>query len=295
MNWDDLRIFLAVARAGTLSAAGQRLGIDATTVARRVARLEARLGRTLFELTPAGHVLTPRGVELLTHAEAMESAALALSVSDAEGGHPGGTIRVSVSEGFGGSIIAPHLARFTAANPDLAVELVASTGFLNPSRREADVAIMLARPKAGPLLVRKMTDYRLGLYAARDAAPDGIARIADLARHRLVGYVPDLIYSPELRYLEDVGEGLAASIASTSVAAQATMIASGAGVGIIPCFIGDADPRLARLLPDRIDIRRTFWLVVHRDLRGVSRVSRFVDWLDALVIELRPMIEGSEG
>jgi DNA-binding transcriptional LysR family regulator len=294
MNWDDLRIFLAVARAGTLSAAGQRLVLDATTVARRVARLEARLDRTLFELTPAGHVLTPRGAELLAHAEAMESAAIALAAGDEAGGHPGGTIRVSVSEGFGSAIVAPHLVRFATAHPDLAVELVASTGFLNPSRREADVAIMLARPKVGPLVVRKLTDYRLGLYAARDAAAP-VERLADLSRTRMVGYVPDLIYSPELRYLDDMGDGLVATLASTSVNAQATMIRTGAGIGILPCFIGDADDGLVRLLPERIDIRRSFWLVVHRDLRGISRVARFVDWLDALVVELRPLIEGRAG
>lgn len=290
MNWDDLRIFLAVSRAGTLSGAGARLALDATTVARRLARLETKVDRALFELTPAGHVLTPRGAELLAHAEAVENAVLAATAQDMAA-HPGGTVRISVSEGFGRWIVAPHLAGFADAHPDLAIELVASTGFLNPSRREADVAIMLARPKSGPLVVRRLTDYRLGLYASRQLA-DPPARMRDLVRHRLVGYVPDLIYSPELRYLDEVADGLSASLTSTSVDAQATMIRSGAGIGILPCFIGDADDQLVRLLPDRIAIKRSFWLVVHRDLRGISRVSRFVDWLDALVLRLKPLIEG---
>lgn len=289
VNWDDLRIFLAIARVGTLSAAGKRLGLDATTVARRLARLEAGIGR-LFEITPNGHVLSPRGQELLVHAQAVESAALASFESSAAGVHVGGVIRVSVSEGFGSWIIAPHLYRFAEERPGASVELVASTGFLNPSRREADVAILLARPKRGPLVTRKLTDYRLGLYARPGTtAPSGAGALAD---HRLVGYVPDLIYAPELHYLDEAAPGLTASLSSTSVNAQAALIRSGAGIGILPCFIGDADPGLERLLPDAIDIGRSFWLVVHRDLRGVARVKLFIEWLDGLIAELRPLLHG---
>jgi len=292
MNWDDMRIFLAVARTGTLGAAGGRLDMDPTTVARRIARLEQRIERTLFEQTPGGHVLTPRGTELLAHAQAMESAAMASTEGAARDGiYPGGTVRVSVSEGFCAWIVAPHLGEFADAHPEVSVELVASTGFLNPSRREADVAIMLARPKSGPLLVRKLTDYHLGLYGAAQAAAP--ASPAALRSARMVGYVPDLIYSPALRYLDDVAGGLKAMLSSTSVNAQATMVRHGAGLGILPCFIGESDPALVRMLADEIDIRRAFWLVVHRDVRGIARVKAFVDWLDALVPRLAPLIRGS--
>jgi DNA-binding transcriptional LysR family regulator len=290
MNWDDLRVFLAVARTGTLSAAGQRLALDPTTVARRLGRLEAEIGRSLFEITPAGHVLTPRGQELMSHAQSMESAAIACAEGSGAAMQASGTIRVSVSEGFGTWIIAPHLGEFAASNPGASVELVASTGFLNPSRREADIAIMLARPKRGPLFTRKLTDYKLGLYGQRGAA---LQRLAELRAHRLIGYVPDLIYAPELHYLDEAAPGRNAVLASTSVNAQAAMIRSGAGVGILPCFIGDTDPLMTRLSPDEVDIQRSFWLVVHRDLRGVARVKLFVDWLDRLLAGLRPVIEGS--
>lgn len=290
MNWDDLRIFLAVARTGTLSAAGAQLDVDPTTVARRIARLEQTVERTLFEHTPNGHVLTPRGVEMLEHAQAMESAAIASFERSIGGASPGGTVRVSVSEGFGTWIVAPHLAAFSERYPDVTVELVASTGFLNPSRREADVAIMLARPKIGPLLVRKLTDYRLGLYGAVGTGEP--RTLAALKGQRLVGYVPDLIYSPALRYLDDVAGGLSANLASTSVNAQAAMVRHGAGLGILPCFIGEGDAGLTRLLAGEIDIRRAFWLVVHRDVRGIARVKAFVEWLDALVVTLAPLIRG---
>lgn len=291
MHWDDLRIFLAVARARTLIAAGRRLGMDATTVARRLARLEAEAGRSLFEITPAGHILTARGQEMLAHAQAMESAAIACA-EGAKGGAPGsGTIRLSVAEGFGTGVIAPHLHEFADAHPGIGVELVASSGFLNLSRREADLAVMLARPQRGPLVARKLTDYHLGLYARRGAAP-ALAGIADLAGQRLVGYVPDLIYAPELHYLEETAPGHGAMLSSTSVNAQQAMIRSGAGIGILHCFVGDADPGLERVLRDEIDIQRGYWLVVHRDLRNVPRVKAFTEWIDALVARLRPLLVG---
>ncbi|HTI31945.1 MAG TPA: LysR family transcriptional regulator [Sphingomonas sp.] len=290
MYWDDLRIFLAVARSGTLQAAGKRLGVDPTTVSRRIARLESALGRPLFEIGPAGHTPTARGLELIDHVETMESAAIAGTDSGADV-YPDATIRVSVSEGFGTWVVAPNLHEFTAANPQIAVELVASSGFLNPSRREADISVMLARPKRGPLLVRKLTDYHLGLYAAANGPK--LKGIAELKSHRLVGYVTDLIYAPELNYLNEVAEDLDVSLSSTSVNAQAAIIRSGGGLGILPCFIGEADPRLTRLLPAEIDIVRSFWVVVHRDLRKSIRVQQFLGWLDRLTAREQPSIQGA--
>jgi DNA-binding transcriptional LysR family regulator len=166
MNWDDLRVFLALARSGTLAGAARSVGQDATTVSRRIARLELALGLTLFEHGTAGQTLTEGGHRLLAQAEAMEAGARAVQQQAEAGAGLGGTIRVSVSEGFGTGFVAPRLAGFAERHPGIAVDLIASTGFLNPSRREADVAIMLARPKGGPLIAAKLTDYRLGVYAA---------------------------------------------------------------------------------------------------------------------------------
>jgi DNA-binding transcriptional LysR family regulator len=291
MNWDDLRIFLAVARQGTLAQAAARLAIDPTTVARRVQRLESSLGATLFEHTPLGHVLTTRGTALLDQAQMMEEAMVAATERGGSAkGIADGTIRVSVSEGFGSGIIAPNLVDFSSAHPGIVIELVASTGFLNPSRREADIAIMLARPKRGPLIVRKLTDYGLGLYGRRDRTD--ISSLSALSEHRMIGYVPDLIYSPELRYLDDVPGNLSASLTSTSVNAQVQLVGSGAGIGILPCFIADRDPALQRFLSEEIDIHRAFWLVIHRDMRGIARIRLFIDWLDELVAKLRPLFIG---
>lgn len=281
MNWDDMRVFLAMARTGTLAAAARVAGQDATTIARRIQRLETALATTLFEHGPAGQSLTESGHRLLAYAEAMEAGARAVQQQAEEGAVLGGTIRVSVSEGFGTGFIAPRLAGFAAAHPGVAVDLIASTGFLNPSRREADIAIMLARPRGGPLIAAKLTDYRLGVYASEGylAAAGAIESIDELARRRLVGYVPDLIYAPELRYLAEVDERLEAQIRSSSISAQARIITSGAGCGILPCFLGDATPGLKRVLRREVAIERSFWLVVHRDMRRVARVEAFIAWL----------------
>jgi DNA-binding transcriptional LysR family regulator len=281
MNWDDMRVFLALARTGTLAAAARQVEQDATTVARRVQRLETALAATLFEHGAAGQSLTESGHRLLAHAEAMEAGARAVRQQAEEGAGLGGSIRISVSEGFGTGFMAPRLADFAGAHPGVALDLIASTGFLNPSRREADIAIMLARPKGGPLIAAKLTDYRLGVYVADAylAATGAIGSVEALTRRRLVGYVPDLIYAPELRYLAEVDERLEPAIRSSSITAQARLIASGAGCGILPCFLGDATPGLTRILAQEVKIMRSFWLVVHRDMRRVARIEAFIGWL----------------
>ena len=294
MNWDDLRVFLALARSGTLAGAARAAGQDATTVARRIARLELALGLTLFEHGATGQTLTEGGHRLLAQAEAMEAGARAVQQRAEAGAGLGGTIRVSVSEGFGTGFVAPRLASFAQRHPGVAVDLIASTGFLNPSRREADVAIMLARPKGGPLIAAKLTDYRLGAYAsegflAEHGAPAGIDA---LIGSPLVGYVPDLIFAPELRYLAEIDERLDPAIRSSSITAQARLIASGAGCGVVPCFIGDTIPELRRVLVDAVSIQRSFWLVVHRDMRRVARIEAFITWLRDEVARAQPLLMG---
>lgn len=295
VNWDDMRVFLALGRSGTLARAAAMVGQDATTVARRIQRLEAALATTLFEHGATGQNLTESGHRLLAHAEAMEAGARAVQQQAEAGAGLGGTIRISVSEGFGQGFVAPRLAAFAEAHPGVALDLIASTGFLNPSRREADIAIMLARPKGGPLIAAKLTDYRLGVYASEAtlAATGPVASVEALTRRRLVGYVPDLIYAPELRYLAEVDERLEPAIRSSSITAQARLIANGAGCGILPCFLGDTTPGLIRVLSEQVAIERSFWLVVHRDMRRVARIEAFIAWLREEVAAAQPSLSGT--
>jgi DNA-binding transcriptional LysR family regulator len=281
LSWSDLQDFLAVARAGQLARAGSASGVDPTTIARHLRRLEARLGATLFEQTREGQVLTEAGEALLAQVEAMAQAASTIGEGSSGAGGLSGTLRISASEGFGSWILAPQVPAFSAAHPGLTLDIVASSGFLSLSKREADIAVMLSRPKAGPVLARKLSDYALRLYAApayltEHGVPE---RPADLAQgHRLVGYIPDLLYDPMLRYLGEIHPGLTASLRSSSINAQHRLLAAGAGIGVLPCFMGDADPALVPVFPER-RIVRSFWLVTHRDTQNLARIKAGKDWL----------------
>lgn len=293
LNWNDLQAFLAIAQAGRLAKAGSAMRVDATTMGRRLRRLETQLGATLFEQTRQGQVLTEAGEALLAQVEAMASAAAAIGEGpDAAQAGVGGTLRLSVSEGFGTWFLAEHIPAFARRNPQLTVDLAASSGFLSPSKREVDIAVMLSRPKAGPVIARKLSDYTLRLYAAAEYLAEFGAPLApaDLAqRHRLIGYVPDLIYAPELRYLDEFLPGLATRTRSTSINAQHRLIAAGGGIGVLPCFIGDRDPGLVPVIPDK-RITRSFWLVTHKDNHQLARIKAGKEWLHDLVQRHRQVL-----
>jgi DNA-binding transcriptional LysR family regulator len=281
MDWDDLRFFLSLARTKSLSPAATRLGVNATTISRRIARLSAALGSDLFEQGPSGHVLTPAGERILALAEEMERAALAVGTSaSGERARYAGKVRISLSEGLASWVIAPALQKFADLHPDIQIEIAATNGFLNPSKREADIAIMLARPTRGHLLTRRLADYQLGLFAAHEyVARHGMPRAAtELQQHKLIGYVPDLIYADELRYLSEIADGLEPDYASSSITIQHRMTAGGLGVCVLPLFIARQDASLVRLCPD-IEISRSFWLVLHQDLKKVARVEAVAQWL----------------
>ena len=278
-DWDDVRIFIAAARAGSLGGAATRLGIDAATVGRRVARLESALKSTLVVRSAQGLQLTAAGAQLLQvglDAETAMDAAGRIAQPDVVAG----TVRISASEGFGGVVLAPALAGLHAARPGLRIELAASSGFLSPSRREVDMAITLSAPDSTRLIVEPLTPYQLALYAApayvtQRGAPNGID---DLGGHDIVGYVDDLIYAPELRYLDEVKPGLTPHLASSSIRAQRDIIAGGGGVGVLPCFLAEG---LERVLPDVL-IQRRFWLSTHREVHDTARLRAVRGWVKAL-------------
>ncbi|MEO9786112.1 MAG: LysR family transcriptional regulator, partial [Aurantimonas coralicida] len=192
MNWDDVRLFLAVARAGQILAAARRLELNHATVGRRLTALETALGARLLDRRPNGCELTPTGRDFLEQAERMEAAMLAARADiGATELALSGTVRVGTPDGFGTAFLAPRLWRLTERHPDLTVQLVPVPRAFSISRREADIAITVARPEAGRLVAGKLTDYALGLYASRGyiAAHGAPASLAELGRHRLVGAV----------------------------------------------------------------------------------------------------------
>ncbi len=266
--------------------------MDATTVGRRLRRLEQSLGRTLFELHPGGQRLTAAGLELLDHVGAIEEGFEALE-ADSDDDAAAGTIRVSAAEGFGTWVIATRLHEFARRHPRLSIDLVANSGFLSPSKREADVAVTLTRPRQGAVVARKLCDYALGLYGRNDylATHGSVASRSDLCGRDLVGYVPDLLYAAELNYLDEIVPGMRPRLKSTSINAQTAMIAAGAGMGLLPCFIADDNPHLTRVLPEVV-IQRSFWTVYHQVSRPARRIRAFIDWLTEAVEQDRHRLMG---
>ncbi|OWV50513.1 LysR family transcriptional regulator [Mameliella alba] len=282
-NWDDLRIFLAVARDESLSAAGRRLRMDAATVGRRVARLEESLGAPLFAKSPQGYALTEAGTRLVRFAEEAEQAASQASealVGRAEG--LSGQIRIGAPDGCANFLLPQVCARIAAANPDLDVQIVALPRVVNLSRREADMAIAVSPPSAGRLVVQKITDYRLHLAASAEylAQNDPVRRPEDLRGHRIVGYIPDMIFDKELDYLGELGLDRV-PLASNSVAVQFHWLRQGAGLGIVHDFAMPTAPGMRFVLRDVISLTRSFYLVRHADDRRLERQTRFAEALVA--------------
>lgn len=280
MDWDDLRIFLAVARTESLSGAGRRLKIDPATVGRRIARLEDAIGAALFVKSPQGYALTEAGGRLMPHAEraegAMEGAAEALRGPEGLTGQ----VRLGAPDGCANYLLPQVIARICDANPGLEVQIVALPRVFNLSRREADMAIGVSRPAAGRLTVQKLTDYRLHLAASRAylAAHPPILSRADLGAHRFVGYIPDMIFDKELDYLAGIG-GPGAVLTSNSVSVQLNFLRHGAGVGVVHDFALPAAPDLVRVLPGEVSLTRSFWLIRHADDGRVARLNRFAETL----------------
>ncbi|ALA17366.1 MULTISPECIES: LysR family transcriptional regulator [Chelatococcus] len=281
-DWDDLRFFLAVARAGRLTVAARRLGADHATVSRRITALEDALKAKLFERRPQGYALTEHGERLLAKAETIESEALAAQ-SEIGGADLAlsGTVRIGAPDGFGTFFLAPRIGQLAERYPELEIQLVAMPRLLSLSKREADIAISLNPPKEGKIVARKLADYRLGLYAAPAylAAHPAIAAPQDLFEHQLIGYIDDLIFTPELDYLDDIAKGLRPRLQSSNLIAQMHATIAGAGLCVLPDFMAAGDPRLVPVLRREVELVRSFWLIVHADLRDVARVRATVDFL----------------
>jgi len=274
-QWDDVRFFLAVSREGSLSRAARALGVDHVTVSRRIAALERQLGAKLLIRTPEGFAASSAGQAILRQCEAMEVAALDLERSVA--GHDAqltGSIRLTTTEALASHVIVPHLATLRERYPELQVELVTGVRSLDLTRREADMAIRLARPTAPSLVCRKLGALGFALYASpRYVAEHGSPqRGHGLAGHRLISYVgtPGSGFGP--LFMGEALEGARIALRSNSPCVQAKAAAGGLGISELPCLIGDDYPGLMRIWPEEEPLLRSVWLITHEDLRRSAKI-----------------------
>jgi DNA-binding transcriptional LysR family regulator len=280
-EWTDLRFFLELARAGTLSGASRRLGVEHPTVARRIDRLEAQLGSTLFDRSREGYELTEMGDTLLPHAEAMEGAALAAAeqMGGAEtAAH--GVVRLGVPEVFGVRVVTPLLANLLATHPDLSIDLLALPRFANLANREADLGVMLDPPTTGRYMITRLASFRFYLYAAPSylARHAPIADQADLIKHDFVDYVQDQLASRELSYLNELGFTPRRRLCCSGMTGQLEAAALGMGLMMAPPYAVPGDGRLVQVL-DGFFAERSFWLAAPADLYRLRRVRVVWDLL----------------
>ncbi len=285
MNWDDVRIFLAVARTGQILAASKRLGLNHATLSRRLTSLEEALKTRLFIRRTNGCELTAEGEIFLSSAERMETEMLAAQANLGRTDTAiAGTVRVGAPDGFGVSFLAPRMGRLIERHPELKIQLVPVPRSFSLSQREADIAITLERPEQGRLISAKLTDYTLGLYASKSyAAQNGLPADAEaLKQHRRIGYVEDLLFSQSLNFTGEVMRNWDAAFEISSATGQTEAVLSGAGIGILHDYIARQHAELVRILPDT-SIRRAYWTTFHESARELVRVRTVSDFLQELV------------
>ncbi|WP_090205856.1 LysR family transcriptional regulator [Yoonia litorea] len=271
-NWDDMRVFLAVARAEGLTGAARTLKMDPSTLGRRIGRLERSVGAALFVKSPQGYALTDLGERMReTATEAERHLLRALDEGQGTSEQLTGQIRIGAPDGAANFVLPQVVAAIQAENPDLEVQILALPRVVNLSRREADMAITVSPPEAGRLTVQKITDYQLHLAMRSDAPP--VSALADLRSQRIVGYIPDMIFDKELDYLGALGL-TKVDLASNSVAVQLQLIRQG-GVGIVHDFALPFAPELQIVLPEQVALQRAFYLVRHTSDRHSERLTRF--------------------
>jgi len=289
-DWNDLRIFLAVARFRTISATGERLGIEHTTVSRRIDRLEATLGVVLFDRRRSGYSLTEAGRSLIPHAEKMESALNeAIDESAGAGARVNGTVRVGTPEAFGICVLAPNLARLQGEHPGLHVQLMAQPQFPSLVTREVEILVTLEPPTVGRYKITRLGYVDYFLYSSRayrDAHPD-IHDLSDLVHHSFVDYVHDGSVSARYRILEELIPQPDRCFTTTSVLAQRAAAAAGMGLVLLTPYVAEQSDDLVCIFPDRALMTRDLWIAAPEDLLRIRRIRVVWDHIRRLV-EQRP-------
>jgi DNA-binding transcriptional LysR family regulator len=282
INWDNIRVFLAVARLQSAFEASKHLKIDQSTIGRRLKKLEEEIGSELFTRNSQGHLLNANGHRLLEYAETIENTIS--SMENKLGGDSQvltGSIRLGATEGFGSTFLAPHLANFCELRPGLTIDLLALPRLINLSKREADLVVSIERPEIGPYITCKLTDYKLQAYATQDYlnTHHPIKSLEDLSEHNFTGYVDEYSFSPKLQYLNNLVPNAHVPFRSSSLTAQLYAALQGRMIAVLPCFLAKTHPALLPVLPKKTSFNRAFWLIAPSERKSVARVNVLWDYL----------------
>ncbi|WP_245986294.1 LysR family transcriptional regulator [Azospirillum thermophilum] len=282
LDWDDLRVFLELARRGSLSGAARALRLSHATVGRRLAALEQALGQTLVERRAEGYVLTPDGEAVRAMAEEMDERAQALRRRAGRAEGLTGTVRLTMTEALADRFLLPRLGPLRAAHPGLDLEIITDNRALSLARREADIAIRLARPQGGDLVTRRLCTLGYALYSAPAAADSVIA------------YDETMAELPETLWMARHMAGRRVALRTNSLTAQVAAAAAGFGAALLPCVIAAAEPGLRRLPSPVPPPVREAWLLVHRDRRDIPRVRAVIDAVTRVFEEESILLAGGD-
>ncbi len=291
LNWDDTRIFLAIAREGTLSGASKSLKLGVATTSRRLERLETVLGFRLFTRDQLGYKLTDEGRALVHRAEALEQAGYAFCEevhlnTESVMGH----VRLATAQGLADDLIIPALPKLLEAHPNLTVEIITSVSTVNLHRHEADMALRTVRPERGNVSIRRLGELGLGLYASESylqRRPQ--SQLHDsLEDDDFIGWSETQQHLPAAQWLEKNLRGKSCRLTTTDMSAQTTAVKSGIGMAVLPHFI--AKPLNLVCVRSDIGCEQTIWLVVHSDLAHSRRVRVVAEFLSTLIAEHQALL-----
>ncbi|MFM4649677.1 LysR family transcriptional regulator [Aeromonas bivalvium] len=293
--WDDARVFLAIARSGTLSGAAHALRMGVATVSRRLDRLEAALGLPLFSRHQQGYRLTDDGEALLERAEALEHAGLAFGEAGQQRGQVAGTVRLATAENLANPLIIPSLPTLFAQHPELRVDLVTGVQTVNLHRRDADLAVRMVKPDAGNLTIKRLGTLGFGLYGARtyvDTRQAG-TDVANFEQDDFIGWSESNGHLPAARWMTRMLRGRPCRLETGTLAAQLAAARAGMGLAVLPHFLA-RQTGLVCLQPE-LGVDQPIWLVLHSDLAHSRRVRAVADHLIALFEHSRAALHPLSG
>lgn len=291
LNWDDVRLLLLVARTRSLSAAAVQLGVSPSTVGRRIALLERALRVTLFVRHASGYKLTEDGVALLDDARRVEDAIVQLQGRAADAGvTPRGHVRLATNEALANLLILPRWAEVAPSYPDLVLELVTGAAIQDLYRRDADLALRLVRPEAGGLTVRKLGTQAYSVYASKALSERASKTI--FAELPWIGWDASIQHLVQARWQREHYPDARIALTANSLFTQVHAAEQGLGLAVLPCYIADAHPQLARCLSPSQCVAQDIWLVIQQGLRDAPRIRVIADMVAAVVRDNQNALSG---
>lgn len=295
-NPDDLLVLLAVARTGLFTTAAETLGLNHTTVSRRIAALEKDLGGRTLARTVGGWELTDLGRKAVRAAEDVEIAVATIHEGEVETGRITGVVRISATDGFSAFIIAPAVAQLRRKHPNLSVEIVNVTRRALQHRSGLDLEVVVGEPQVHRAEAFRLGDYTLGMYASRRYLDEcgTPAGVKELSAHGLVYFVDSMLQVDDLDAPRRLVPGMPDALSSTNVFVQVEATRAGAGIGFLPCFMADPHPDLVRLLPRDFAERLPYWMVLRPDSLRQPAVAAVAQALRRRTVEVEDALLGAE-